>query len=145
MSNPAAHLEHIEKQQRSTTPQPSQTAPVAMDSPCMNVNNTANKSKKRTKALAQSDNNPTNLLTSENNQPVRMNAKHNDTGNLSLNDSLGSSGFHRIQSPIANKSSNINCNTSNSIPLSSLFSSTTDNIVILFFEKYLTIYMKMVR
>ncbi|XP_024872995.1 mRNA-decapping enzyme 1A isoform X2 [Temnothorax curvispinosus] len=122
MSHPAAHtLEHIEKQQRSVTPQPShQSHATTIPS--------ANKSKRRNKATPQQDAAP---ISQDLPLPVTQN----------INDSNGSIGFLRIQSPTTVTSSTLRnhqasnvTNSNNANPLASLLahasgSTSSDDII----------------
>ncbi|KAH0955758.1 hypothetical protein HN011_003228 [Eciton burchellii] len=120
MSHPAAHtLEHIEKQQRSITPQPStqQSQPTA-------IPGSANRSKRRNKTISQQE----SLMSTS--APISQDLPLPVT----QNDSDGSTGFLRIQSPTNttpttlrnHQASNIT-NTNNAIPLASLFAQASGN------------------
>jgi mRNA-decapping enzyme 1B len=122
MSHPAAHtLEHIEKQQRSITPQPStqQSQPTA-------IPGSANRSKRRNKTISQQE----SLMSTS--APISQDLPLPVT----QNDSDGSTGFLRIQSPTNttpttlrnHQASNIT-NTNNAIPLASLFAQASGNAV----------------
>lgn len=132
MSHPAAHtLEHIEKQQRSITPQPSthhqsQTPSTSILAP----NNagsipTSNRSKRRNKMISQQDSiMPASAPIAQDLQlPVNQS-----------NDSNGST-FLRIQSPtntssaLRNQQSSNIINSNNANPLASLFAHTSGNTV----------------
>ncbi|XP_014470690.1 PREDICTED: mRNA-decapping enzyme 1B [Dinoponera quadriceps] len=135
MSHPAAHtLEHIEKQQRSITPQPSthhQSQPPSAS--VLTPNNvssisSSNRSKRRNKAIPQQDS--VTLMST----PAPMSQELQLSVNQS--DSNGSTGFLRIQSPTSTVSSStlrnqattsniINANNAN--PLASLFAHATGN------------------
>lgn len=123
MSHPAAHtLEHIEKQHRSITPQPatqqqSQTTPTAILTANSASNTTSsNKTKKQSRSVSQQDSilpTPPSLTLTPMNQ--------------STNDTNGTTGFLRIQSP-TNASTSTSTNhqasdisSSSSNPLASLF------------------------
>ena len=131
MSYPAAHtLEHIEKhieKQRSVTPQPTtQSQPTTIPA--------ANRSKRRNKPTAQQE---SVMSTSA---PISQDLPLPVTQNV--NDSNGTTGFLRIQSPTNtstsstlrnHQASNIT-NTSNANPLASLFahasgSTSSDDII----------------
>lgn len=134
MSHPAAHtLEHIEKQQRSITPQPStlhQSQPPSTS--VLTPNNvssisSSNRSKRRNKTISQQD----SVMST----PAPMSQELQLAANQS--DSNGSTGFLRIQSPTSTVSSstlrnqhasNI-INTNNVNPLASLFAHATGNTV----------------
>ncbi|KAK2576125.1 hypothetical protein KPH14_007457 [Odynerus spinipes] len=130
MSHPAAHtLEHIEKQQRSITPQPStlQSQPPAasMTSNSVGSSSALNRSKRRNKTTSQDSVMSTPASISQDLQPPV---------NQSTNETNGSSGFLRIQSPTNAASSNLtNHQTSNIItpsntnPLASLFAHASGN------------------
>lgn len=130
MSHPAAHtLEHIEKQQRSITPQPStlQSQTPAASTTSINVASITllGRSKRRNKTVSQDMS--TSASVSQDLQP---------SVNQSTSETNGSSGFLRIQSPTNTTSSNItNHQTSNIItpsntnPLASLFAHVSGNAV----------------
>lgn len=130
MSHPAAHtLEHIEKQQRSITPQPStlQSQTPAASTTSINVASITllGRSKRRNKTVSQDMS--TSASVSQDLQP---------SINQSTSETNGSSGFLRIQSPTNTTSSNItNHQTSNIItpgntnPLASLFAHVSGNTV----------------
>ncbi|KAL0101053.1 hypothetical protein PUN28_018723 [Cardiocondyla obscurior] len=127
MSHPAAHtLEHIEKQQRSVTPQPSQQSQLI-------IIPSTNKSKRRNKTTSQQESmiSTSAPMSQDLPLPVTRNA----------NDSNGSAGFLRIQSPTNVASStlknhqatNVN-NTNDTNPLASLLahasgSTSSDDIM----------------
>ncbi|XP_071570512.1 uncharacterized protein Dcp1 isoform X1 [Temnothorax nylanderi] len=127
MSHPAAHtLEHIEKQQRSVTPQPShQSQSTTIPS--------TNKSKRRNKATPQQE---SVISTSA---PISQDLPLPVTQNI--NDSNGSIGFLRIQSPTNVTSSTLRnhqasnvTNSNNTNPLASLLahasgSTSSDDII----------------
>ncbi|KAG5342880.1 DCP1A enzyme, partial [Acromyrmex heyeri] len=128
MSHPAAHtLEHIEKQQRSVTPQPShQSQPTTIPS--------TNKSKKRSKSTLQQESIiSTSAPISQDLPPLPV--------TQNVNDSNASTGFLRIQSPTNVTSSTLRnhqisniTNTNNANPLASLFahasgSTSSDDII----------------
>ncbi|XP_011639425.1 mRNA-decapping enzyme 1B [Pogonomyrmex barbatus] len=127
MSHPAAHtLEHIEKQQRSVTPQPShQSQPTSIPS--------TNKPKRRNKTTPQQE---SVISTSA---PISQDLPLPITPNV--NDSNGSTGFLRIQSPTNVASSTLRnhqasnvTTTNNTNPLASLFahasgSTSSDDII----------------
>jgi len=124
MSHPAAHtLEHIEKQQRSVTPQPShQSQSTTIPS--------TNKSKKRSKATLQQESIiSTSAPISQDLPPLSV--------TQNVNDSNASTGFLRIQSPTNVTSStlrnhqvsNITTNTNNANPLASLFAHASGSTV----------------
>ncbi|XP_003704239.1 decapping mRNA 1 [Megachile rotundata] len=127
MSHPAAHtVEHIEKQHRSITPQPatqqqSQTTPTAILTGNNVASSTAsNKSKRRSKTVSQ----PDSIITT----PASMTQDIPPPVNPNTADTNGTTGFHRIQSPINVSSSNSTNHqasdvivSSNSNPLASLF------------------------
>ncbi|XP_012540552.1 mRNA-decapping enzyme 1A isoform X1 [Monomorium pharaonis] len=129
MSHPAAHtLEHIEKQQRSVTPQPShQAQPVTIPS--------TNKSKRRNKATLQQE------LIISTTAPISQDVPLPITQNVINNDSNGSTGFLRIQSPTNVTSSTLRnhqtssiTNTNNANPLAPLLalasgSTSSDDII----------------
>lgn len=132
MSHPAAHtLEHIEKQQRSITPQPStlQSQTPAASTTSINVASITllGRSKRRNKTVSQDTPMSTSASVSQDLQP---------SVNQSTSETNGSSGFLRIQSPTNTTSSNItNHQTSNIItpsntnPLASLFAHVSGNAV----------------
>lgn len=122
MSHPAAHtLEHIEKQQRSVTPQPShQSQSTTIPS--------TNKSKRRNKATPQQE----SIISTS--APISQDLPLSVTQNV--NDSNGSTGFLRIQSPINVASSTLRnhqasniTNTNNANPLASLFAHASGSTV----------------
>ncbi|EFN85891.1 mRNA-decapping enzyme 1A [Harpegnathos saltator] len=128
MSHPAAHtLEHIEKQQRSLTPQPSthhQSQPPSTSA--LTPNNvssisSSNRSKRRNKAQQDSMMSTPAPMSQELQLPVNQ------------SDSNGSTGFLRIQSPTSTVSSSTlrSQQTSNIInnanPLASLFAHAIGN------------------
>ncbi|EZA56506.1 mRNA-decapping enzyme 1A [Ooceraea biroi] len=120
MSHPAAHtLEHIEKQQRSITPQPStqQSQPTA-------IPGSVNRSKRRNKPISQQE----SLMSTS--APISQDLPlPTAQGDLD-----GSTGFLRIQSPTNttpstlrnHQASNIT-NTNNVNPLASLFAQASGN------------------
>lgn len=122
MSHPAAHtLEHIEKQQRSITPQPSshQSQPTAIPV-------SANRPKRRNKTTSQQE----SLMSTS--APISQDLPLP----IAQNDSDGSTGFLRIQSPTNTTSSAIRnhqasniTNTNNANPLASLFAQASGNAV----------------
>ncbi|XP_011873558.1 PREDICTED: mRNA-decapping enzyme 1B [Vollenhovia emeryi] len=120
MSHPAAHtLEHIEKQQRSVTPQPSHQSQLAAIP-------STNKSKRRNKVTPQ----PESIMSSS--APVSQDLPRPVAQNV--NDSNGSTGFLRIQSPTCNVAtlrnhqvSNVT-NTNSSNPLASLLAHASGSI-----------------
>lgn len=129
-SHPAAHtLEHIEKQQRSITPQPSthhQSQPPSTG--VLTPNNvsiipSSNRSKRRNKTISQQD----SVMST----PAAMSQELQLSANQS--DSNGSTGFLRIQSPTSTVSSSTlrNQQTSNIHvnPLVSLLAQATGNTV----------------
>lgn len=99
MSHPAAHtLEHIEKQQRSITPQPagqhqSESAPVGLITSNNVMANAAatNRSKKRTKPASGQD----SVMST----PGSLTQVLQSAATQNANDTNGTSGFLRIQSP----------------------------------------------
>ncbi|XP_012282854.1 mRNA-decapping enzyme 1A isoform X2 [Orussus abietinus] len=103
MSHPAAHtLEHIEKQQRSTTPQPVPPSQVQAPQPTPlgtmnNVGSASNRSKRRTRAPSQSETVGTNALLRE--LPAHF---MNQSVTQSASDSNGSTSFLRILTPTTN-------------------------------------------
>lgn len=122
MSHPAAHtLEHIEKQQRSVTPQPShQSQPTTIPS--------TNKSKRRNKATPQQE----SIMSTS--APISQDLPLSVAQNV--NDSNGSTGFLRIQSPTNVASSTLRnhqasniTNTNNANPLASLFAHASGSTV----------------
>jgi len=122
MSHPAAHtLEHIEKQQRSVTPQPShQSHPTMIPS--------TNKSKRRNKTTPQQE----SIVSTS--APISQDLPLPITQNVS--DSNGSTGFLRIQSPSNVTSSTLRnhqasniTNTNNVNPLASLFAHASGSTV----------------
>lgn len=136
MSHPAAHtLEHIEKQQRSITPQPSaiqrQSSSQSTSTSVLTPNNvgsisSSNRSKRRNKSTPQQDSvvSTSAPISQDLQLPV----------NQSSNDSNGSTGFLRIQSPINTVSSTLKnqqtpniINTNNANPLASLFAQASGN------------------
>lgn len=138
MSHPAAHtLEHIEKQQRSITPQPSaiqrQSSLQSTSTSVLTPNNvgsisSSNRSKRRNKSTPQQDSvvSTSAPISQDLQLPV----------NQSSNDSNGSTGFLRIQSPINTVSSTLKnqqtpniINTNNANPLASLFAQASGNTV----------------
>lgn len=132
MSHPAAHtLEHIEKQQRSITPQPSSltsqsqapSAPITSNS--VGSAHALNRSKRRNKMNSQDSVMSTPAPVSQDLQPPV---------NQSTNETNGSSGFLRIQSPTNTTSSNVTNHQSSNIitpsntnPLASLFAHASGN------------------
>lgn len=132
MSHPAAHtLEHIEKQQRSVTPQPSSHHQSQAPSSVLTPNNvgvlSSARSKRRNKTIPQQDSvmSTPGSISQELQLPVNQ------------NDSNGSTGFLRIQSPTSTvpsstlksqQTSNI-INSNNANPLASLFAHATGNTV----------------
>lgn len=127
MSHPAAHtLEHIEKQQRSVTPQPShQSQSTTIPS--------TNKSKRRNKATPQQE---SVISTSA---PISQDLPLPVTQNV--NDSNGSTGFLRIQSPTNVVSSTLRnhqasnvTSTNNTNPLVSLLAHASGSTVRQFFK-----------
>lgn len=129
MSHPAAHtLEHIEKQQRSVTPQPShQSQPTTIPS--------TNKSKRRNKATSQQE------LVISTSAPISQDLPLPVTQNM--NDSNGSTGFLRIQSPtnvasstLRNRQASNVTNTNNTNPLASLLAHASGSTVRKFEKKF---------
>ncbi|KAL2719621.1 mRNA-decapping enzyme 1A-like [Vespula squamosa] len=130
MSHPAAHtLEHIEKQQRSITPQPSslQSQTPAPSTTSINVGSITllGRSKRRNKTVSQDTAMSTSASVSQDLQP---------SVNQSTSETNGSSGFLRIQSPTNTTSSNITnhqtstiITPSNTNPLASLFAHVSGN------------------
>ncbi|XP_043680054.1 mRNA-decapping enzyme 1B isoform X3 [Vespula pensylvanica] len=130
MSHPAAHtLEHIEKQQRSITPQPStlQSQTPAPSATSINVGSITllGRSKRRNKTVSQDTAMSTSASVSQDLQP---------SVNQSTSETNGSSGFLRIQSPTNTTSSNITnhqtstiITPSNTNPLASLFAHVSGN------------------
>ena len=110
MSHPAAHtLEHIEKQQRSTTPQPGppshhqmSTTPMKFTANEIENLSAANRSKKKSKMISQLD---PNLSASNVVQDLSQTISQNDSNDSS---------FLRIQSPV-NTSTLLNNHQSNHI------------------------------
>lgn len=99
MSNPAAHtLEHIEKQQRSTTPQPGIPSLPQTQAPATVITNnqtgsTANRSKRRNRVAStqlESTGTPAAAPASREQQP---------SANANTTETNSTSGFLRIQSP----------------------------------------------
>ncbi|XP_053983008.1 mRNA-decapping enzyme 1A [Hylaeus volcanicus] len=123
MSHPAAHtVEHIEKQHRSVTPQPttqqhSQSTPTAiMTSNNASSASASNRPKRRSKIASQQD---SIILT-----PVSMSQDGPSLTNQNTMDTNGTTGFHRIQSPTSNSTNHQASDiigSSNSNPLASLF------------------------
>lgn len=126
MSHPAAHtVEHIEKQHRSITPQPStQQQSQATPTAILTANNissasASNRSKRRSKTVSQQD----SMIST----PVSVNQEVTPSVNQNATDTNGTSGFLRIQSPINVSSNSTNhkasdiIGSSNSNPLASLF------------------------
>jgi len=117
MSHPAAHtLEHIEKQQRSVTPQPSH--PTIIPS--------TNKSKRRNKTTPQQE----SIVSTS--APISQDLPLPVTQNVS--DTNGSTGFLRIQSPSNITSSTLRNHqasniTNNANPLASLFAHASGSTV----------------
>nr|XP_050863142.1 mRNA-decapping enzyme 1B isoform X2 [Vespula vulgaris] len=130
MSHPAAHtLEHIEKQQRSITPQPStlQSQTPAPSTTSINVGSITllGRSKRRNKTVSQDTAMSTSASVSQDLQP---------SVNQSTSETNGSSGFLRIQSPTNTTSSNMTnhqtstiITPSNTNPLASLFAHVSGN------------------
>ncbi|KAI4502382.1 hypothetical protein M0802_002294 [Mischocyttarus mexicanus] len=128
LSHPAAHtLEHIEKQQRSITPQPItlQSLKPTPPAPSINVGSLLNRSKRRNKTASQESSVSTSATVSLDLQPSI--SQSNEENN-------GSSGFLRIQSPTNTTPSNITNHQTSSIitnsntnPLSSLFAQAPGN------------------
>ncbi|XP_015592702.1 mRNA-decapping enzyme 1A [Cephus cinctus] len=132
MSHPAAHtLEHIEKQQRSITPQPGppslhQAQPGSGSTSTVNNLSSSlapNRSKRRSRAISQQD----SITPGSSNISQDVQQQINQSATDS-NGSAGSAGFLRIQSPTTNTNTNLtnhqNSNiavSSNSNPLASLF------------------------
>ncbi|XP_015511416.1 mRNA-decapping enzyme 1A [Neodiprion virginianus] len=126
MSNPAAHtLEHIEKQQRSTTPQPgppshSQSQSASTIQPNNVSGNIVNRSKRRNRITTTNlESGGTTVSTAvPREQPPLTNANSTDTNSTS--------GFLRIQSPT---NTTLNNHQQSSIPnansLASLFAHAT--------------------
>lgn len=126
MSHPAAHtVEHIEKQHRSITPQPvsqhqSQTTPTAIMTATNAGSITAtNRSKRRSKIIQ-----PESIIST----PASVTQEAPPSVNQSANDTNGTTGFFRIQSPTNTPSSNSTNNqatdiigSNNTNPLVSLF------------------------
>lgn len=120
MSHPAAHtLEHIEKQQRSITPQPSthqsQSATIC----------STNRSKRRNKATPQQESVISTSTSISQDLPLPV--------TQSITDSNGPTGFLRIQSPTSttlknHQSMNV-ANTNSTNPLASLFAHASGNTV----------------
>lgn len=139
MSHPAAHtVEHIEKQHRSITPQPStQQQSQATPTAILTANNissasASNRSKRRSKTVSQQD----SMIST----PVSVNQEVTPSVNQNATDTNGTSGFLRIQSPINVSSNSTNhkasdiIGSSNSNPLASLFAhasatTATDDII----------------
>ncbi|XP_076633136.1 decapping mRNA 1 [Colletes latitarsis] len=127
MSHPAAHtVEHIEKQHRSITPQPTtQQQSQATPTTIMTSNNAGsasalNRSKRRSKVVAQQD----SMIST----PASINQDVPSSVNQNTTDTNGTTGFLRIQSPTNALSSNSTnhqasdiIGSSNSNPLASLF------------------------
>ncbi|XP_012223387.1 mRNA-decapping enzyme 1A [Linepithema humile] len=126
MSHPAAHtLEHIEKQQRSITPQPS-----TLQSQSATISST-NRSKRRNKATPQQESvmSTSTSISQDHSLPVTQ----------TTTDSNGPTGFLRILSPtntssLKNHQSMNVANTNNANPLASLFahasgSTSSDDII----------------
>jgi mRNA-decapping enzyme 1B len=121
MSHPAAHtLEHIEKQQRSITPQPSthQSQSVTISS--------TNRSKRRNKATPQQESVMSTSTSISQDLPLPV--------TQSATDSNGPTGFLRIQSPtntssLKNHQSMNVANTNNANPLASLFAHASGSTV----------------
>lgn len=119
MSHPAAHtLEHIEKQQRSITPQPSTHQSVTISS--------TNRSKRRNKVTPQQE--PVMSTSTSISQDLSLPVTQNAT------DLNGPTGFLRIQSPtntssLKNHQSMNVGNTNNANPLASLFAHASGSIV----------------
>lgn len=99
MSNPAAHtLEHIEKQQRSTTPQPAPPLHAQSQQPTTVLTNnlsanSANRSKKRNRAAT------THLESVETTSSTSASREQQPSVNSATTETNSSSGFLRIQSP----------------------------------------------
>lgn len=129
MSHPAAHtLEHIEKQQRSITPQPStaqsQAPAASMISNSVGSASALSRPKRRNKTTSQDS-----VIST----PVSVSQDIQQSINQNTNETNGSSGFLRIQSP-TNTSSNITnhqtsnvATPSNKNPLASLFAHVSGN------------------
>ncbi|XP_031827728.1 decapping mRNA 1 isoform X2 [Nomia melanderi] len=129
MSHPAAHtVEHIEKQHRSVTPQPtSTTQQQSQATPTGIVTATnassayaSNRSKRRSKTASQQD----SIIST----PASMSHDATTSINQNTTDTNGTAGFLRIQSPTNVSSSNSTnhqasdiVGSSNSNPLASLF------------------------
>lgn len=134
MSHPAAHtLEHIEKQQRSVTPQPSHQSQSTTIS-------STNKSKRRNKATPQQE----SIISTS--APISQDLPLPITQNV--NDSNGSTGFLRIQSPTNVVSSTLRnhqasnvTNTNNTNPLVSLLSHASESTVRKFLKICFLLYL----
>ncbi|KZC10432.1 mRNA-decapping enzyme 1B [Dufourea novaeangliae] len=142
MSHPAAHtVEHIEKQHRSITPQPTSTQQQSQATPPARiiVNSASsvsatNRSKRRSKSGTQQD----SMISTA----TSMSQDATPSANQNTSDTNGTTGFLRIQSPTNASSSNSTnhqasdvVGSSNSNPLASLFfghasaSTASDDIV----------------
>lgn len=95
MSHPAAHtLEHIEKQQRSITPQPTTVQSIIPNNNSNNINNNINKITSASKIKRHINKHTTTQLESVSHELQRQT---NITTTIETN---GTTSFHRIQSPI---------------------------------------------
>lgn len=128
MSHPAAHtVEHIEKQHRSVTPQPTSTQQQSQATPtgivtATNANSAyaSNRSKRRNKTASQQD----SIIST----PASMSHDATTSINQNTTDTNGTAGFLRIQSPTfvslaisTNHQASDIVGSSNSNPLVSLF------------------------
>lgn len=148
MSHPAAHtLEHIEKQQRSTTPQPGLPShvpqqPQPPSTPSLNNVGArapaSSRSKKQSKSSAAKEDSVVSALTSVSQELKRQ-------ANRNASDTNGSPGFLRIDSPGLNTSASLSNNQTNNIassgnpiPLTSLFGTESAPLVRFFLSLYAT-------
>ncbi|XP_012268565.2 mRNA-decapping enzyme-like protein [Athalia rosae] len=127
MSHPAAHtLEHIEKQQRSTTPQPGPPSHSQPQPPTTVVTNNVSgsssiRSKKRNRVLTTQMESAVTSASASVSQDLQTSTDANS------NDSSTASGFLRIQSPTSTTLNNHHQSGTNSTanPLASLFAQAT--------------------
>ncbi|KAG7189258.1 hypothetical protein KM043_008818 [Ampulex compressa] len=131
MSHPAAHtLEHIEKQQRSITPQPTtHQQPPPLPANVIVANNvgsaaSSNRSKRRSKTVSQHDSAVATKQSAQQDIQSSVNQNASDTN--------GTTVFLRIQSPtnptnIPNRQASNMIGSSNVNPLASLFAHASAN------------------
>nr|XP_033332236.1 mRNA-decapping enzyme 1A isoform X1 [Megalopta genalis] len=123
MSHPAAHtVEHIEKQHRSITPQPTtNTSQQSQAAPCQTGVVSSTRSKRRNKTSSQQD----SMIST----PISTSHNVTPSANQNATDTNGTAGFLRIQSPTNtslnstsnHQASDIVVGSNNSNPLASLF------------------------